>query len=93
MSIDEFKDNIRLKLKQKCEAYFNVKVRPNANISQIKEIMADGVARLDLKAKPIKGQANEELIRLLAKELAISKESIRILSGKSGRDKLVKILV
>lgn len=87
----EFFDEIKLKLKQKGEVYFNVKVRPNANVSQVKEVTDEGVVRLDLKAKPVQGRANEELIRFLAKELAIPKESIRILAGKSGREKLIKI--
>ena len=92
MSIDEFKANFSLKLKEKGEAYFNVKVRPNANISQIKDITADDVVRLDLKAKPVQGQANEELVRFLAKELAVSPVSIKIVSGKSSKEKLVKIV-
>lgn len=90
--VSTFLAMIKSKLLRTGEAYFNVKVRPNANVSQIKEITADEVVRLDLKAKPVQGQANKELIRFLAKELAISKESIRILAGKSGRDKLVKIV-
>jgi hypothetical protein len=89
----EFFEEIRLKLKKNNEAYFNVKVRPNSNVSQIKEVTAEGVVRLDLKAKPIHGQANEELVKFLAKELGVSKNNIKILSGRSGKEKLVKILV
>ncbi len=87
----EFIEETRLKLKQKGEAYFNVKVRPNAKISQIKEILADGTLRLDLKAKPVQGQANQELLRFLAKELAVSGTSIKIVSGKASKEKLIKI--
>lgn len=87
----EFFDKIRLKLKEKGEAYFDVKVRPNANISQIIGEMADGTIKIDLAAKPVKGEANEELIKFLAKELAVSVPSIKILAGKTGKNKLVKI--
>jgi uncharacterized protein (TIGR00251 family) len=87
----EFLDKIRLKLKEKSEAYFDIRVRPNANISQIIGEMTDGTVKIDLAAKPVKGEANQELIKFLAKELAVSAPSIKILAGKTGKNKLVKI--
>jgi uncharacterized protein (TIGR00251 family) len=91
MSIEEFKRNFRLKLKAKGEAYFDVKVRPSAGKSQIIAELDDETIKIDLAAPAEKGKANEELIKLLAKELAVSRASIKIVAGKSNREKLVKI--
>jgi uncharacterized protein (TIGR00251 family) len=84
-------DKIGLKLKEKGEAYFNVKVRPSAAISRIVEELADETIKIDLAAPAREGQANAELIKFLAKELAVSRASIKIVSGKTSRDKLIKI--
>ncbi len=87
----KFKDEIRLKIKEKGEAYFDVKARPGAAKSQIVDEMADGSLKIDLAAAPERGKANDELIKLLAKELAVSKASIKIVAGKTDKKKLVKV--
>jgi uncharacterized protein (TIGR00251 family) len=42
-------------------------------------------------APPVEGKANEALIALLAKVLGVSKSSVRIQRGGSGRQKLVQV--
>jgi hypothetical protein len=91
MSIEDFKQQLGLKLKAKGEAYFDVKVRPSAKISRIVAQLEDETLKIDLAAPAEKGKANEELIRLLAKELAVSRASIKIVAGKSERKKLLKV--
>lgn len=67
-----------------------VKVKPNARISQF-EALADGSWLAHLKAQPIDGQANAELIALIARHFACRKADVTIKSGASGRLKLVRI--
>lgn len=44
-----------------------------------------------LMAPPVEGAANEALIALLAQRLRLSKRSIRIVQGATGRQKIVEI--
>ena len=45
-----------------------------------------------ITAAPVKGKANKELIKLLAKELEISKSEIRILKGEKNKEKVLEII-
>ncbi len=46
---------------------------------------------LALHAPPVDGKANEELLRFLAKELALPRVRLRLLYGQTSRDKAVII--
>ncbi|MEY3221490.1 MAG: hypothetical protein RLZZ203_346 [Cyanobacteriota bacterium] len=67
-----------------------VKVKPNAKQQKIEEL-ADGSLSVHLKSPPVDGKANEELIKLLAKNFDVPKSSIRIKSGATSRQKLIEI--
>ncbi len=67
-----------------------VKVQPGAK--------RDGIAgewggrlKIQVKAPPEKGKANEAVIKLLAKSFGIQKSSVHIISGEFSREK--KVLV
>ena len=45
-----------------------------------------------LTAPPVEGAANEALIALLAERLGLPKRSISIVSGATGRQKIVEIV-
>ena len=67
-----------------------VKVKPNARVSALAQ--GEGgtwIARV--KAAPIDGKANEELIALVAGHFGCRKSAVSIKSGASGRMKLVRI--
>jgi hypothetical protein len=85
-------DRYKIILAQNSEVYLRVKVRPNAAKTQIKEIMADETIKIDLAAVPIKGRANQELIKFLAGEFTVVVDNIKIISGAGERLKLVKIV-
>jgi len=68
----------------------NVKVIPKASKSEVIGLEND-VLRVRLKAVPEKGEANEELIRLLAEYYGIPKSQITIVSGLKSRLKRVKL--
>ncbi|MHA1894594.1 MAG: DUF167 domain-containing protein, partial [Candidatus Helarchaeota archaeon] len=45
-----------------------------------------------LVSQPIKGAANKELIKILAKHFNVSKSKVTIIKGIKSKDKLVKII-
>jgi uncharacterized protein len=67
-----------------------VKVSPRSSKNEVIEI-AEGEYRVRLTAAPVDNKANEMLIRLLAKHFDVPKSSLRILSGKTAKVKLVEI--
>jgi uncharacterized protein len=67
-----------------------VRVKPHATVSAIEEA-PDGTLVAYLKARPVDGEANKELIALVAKRFGCSKAAVSIKSGASGRMKLLKI--
>ena len=67
-----------------------VRVKPNARASGLEQLDDDSyVARV--KAPPVDGKANEELIALLAEHFGVRKAQVTIKSGTAGRMKLVQI--
>lgn len=71
--------------------YLRIKVLPKSPQTELVAIMADGTIKIRLAAPPEKGQANQELIRFLSKELNVKKSQITIISGKTEPLKLIKI--
>ena len=51
----------------------------------------EGVWMAQLKAAPVDGEANKELIGLVAKHMGCRKADVSIMSGLASRLKLVKI--
>lgn len=67
-----------------------VKVKPNARVSTL-EPSGDGTWLAHIKAAPIEGKANEELIALVARRFQCRRSAVSIKSGASGRVKLVRV--
>ncbi len=67
-----------------------VRVQPGASKNEIQGFQ-DDVLRIKLTAPPVEGKANKALIALLADALRLSKSSITIVTGQSGREKLVEV--
>ncbi len=63
---------------------------PGARFAQIAGI-ADGRLRVHLRAGAHDGLANAELMRLLADLSAVPRSDVEIVSGASGRRKLVRV--
>jgi uncharacterized protein (TIGR00251 family) len=51
---------------------------------------ADAI-RLRLTAPPVDGAANEALIRFLAASLSVPRSAVELVSGRTGRTKLVAV--
>ncbi len=67
-----------------------IKVKPRASVSEFAQA-ADGTWVAKLKAPPIDGKANEELVGLIAEKFQCRKAAVTIKAGLSGRTKLVRI--
>lgn len=70
---------------------FEVKVRPGAAATRMKEMLENGVYKFDVAAAPEDGKANAELIRFLAEEFGVAKTNIEILSGQSSPLKRIRV--
>jgi uncharacterized protein YggU (UPF0235/DUF167 family) len=67
-----------------------VKVRPGARISTL-EPQPDGTFIAIVKAPPVEGKANAELVALVAKHFEVSKSSVSVKACAGARLKLVSV--
>lgn len=68
----------------------NIRVIPRASRSEISGLHGDAL-KVRIKAPPLDGKANSELLKFLAKQLKTPLRSLQILTGETGRNK--KILI
>ena len=68
-----------------------VHVIPGSKLNQIVGYMDDGSLKIKLKAKPVEGKANKELIKYLSEVLEIKTSEIEIDSGLNSRNKKISI--
>ena len=72
-----------------------IRLQPGAAVDRIEGWEADVEGRCVLKvrvsARPIDGEANDALIRLLAKSLGVSKSSVTVTRGGQSRSKMVVV--
>ncbi len=67
-----------------------VRVQPRSSRARV-EGVKDGALRVRLTAPPAEGEANAQLIEMLSKELGVRKSAIRIVKGRTSREKLVEV--
>jgi len=72
--------------------FLRIRVKPRARVSTLEQ-EPDGTWRARLKAPPVDGKANAELIKLVAEQFGCARSAVSIKSGAGGRTKLVKIEV
>ncbi len=65
-------------------------VQPRASKTEVVGRHGDAI-KIRVKAPPVDGAANEELIRFLAKRLKVPRRSIELVSGSSSRHKQIAI--
>lgn len=67
-----------------------VRVIANAKKPEVAEI-APGLLRVRVNAKPVNGAANVRLIEILAEHFQVPFSAIRIISGATSKDKVIKV--
>jgi uncharacterized protein (TIGR00251 family) len=69
---------------------FKVRVVPRASRSEIVG-EHDGAVRVRIAAPPVDGAANEELVRLLARRLGVSRSAVKITGGQTAKLKVISV--
>ena len=57
------------------------------------EGVIDGVLQVRVAAPPAEGAANEALVRMIARELAVGRLAVRLVSGATARRKVLGVRV
>lgn len=78
-------------LRQKGQAItFAVRVLPRASRTEVRGEI-EGAVKIALAAPPVDGAANQELIRFLARLLAIPTRQVAIISGLNAKNKVIEV--
>jgi len=76
-------------------AQFALRVQPRASRNAIAGIVSMGrqgdAVKLAVTAPPVDGKANQAVIEFLAELFRVPKSSITIVSGETGRNKLIAV--
>jgi uncharacterized protein (TIGR00251 family) len=84
--------NVLLKIAKNREFItFNIRVIPRSAKTEVAG-EHDGTLKIKLKAPPVDGAANEELVRFLSKSLNIPRSNIEITSGQTSRTKRIQMI-
>ena len=67
-----------------------VQITPNAPRSEIVGWLG-GRLKIKIKAPPVDGKANMELVRFLAEKFGVRQNSVHLLHGETAKTKLVEI--
>ena len=68
----------------------SVKVQPRSSKNEVVK-SADGTFKVYLTKAPTDGKANKALIDILAEYFKIKKSEIKIVSGKTSKNKIIEI--
>lgn len=68
-----------------------VKVQARASRTSVDGHMADGSVKIRLKAPPVGGAANEELVRFVSSILGVPGSAVRIVGGETSTRKTLQI--
>jgi hypothetical protein len=69
---------------------FKVRVQPRASRNELAGVF-EGALRVRLTAPPVEGAANEACRTFLAERLGVPRSRVEVISGHTGRNKLVRV--
>ena len=69
---------------------YNILVKPGSKKGPLVENLGDELV-VYIREKPHDGEANEALVKILAKYFKVAKTSIKITSGAKSRNKVIEI--
>lgn len=75
---------------QNSKQIFNVRVIPRARVNSI-TVDTDGTLRVHTTTAPTDGQANDAVIKMLAKHFDIPRSAIHIIRGHTSHNKVIEI--
>ncbi len=68
-----------------------LRVVPNAPESKIVGEYGDAL-KVKIKAPPLDGKANEEVVRFFARHYGVNKAAVKIIFGETSKDKMIEII-
>jgi uncharacterized protein len=71
-------------------ATFSVRLTPRGGLDRVDGVI-DGTLRARVAAPAVDGAANQALLRLIADELRVPRRSVRLVTGATGRTKLLAV--
>lgn len=69
---------------------FSVRVLPRSSRNEVIG-ESEGILRIKLTAPPVEGAANKALVEFLSDKLKVAKSRITILTGQTGRAKVISV--
>ncbi|MEA3266532.1 MAG: DUF167 domain-containing protein [Candidatus Fermentibacteria bacterium] len=76
----------------KSTVYVKVKVTPGRSRTEFCSLLGDGYSKINLKAKPVHGRANAELVKWISEQFGVRIDAVVIKSGKTYRRKTLKVI-
>ncbi|MBF0407231.1 MAG: YggU family protein [Candidatus Riflebacteria bacterium] len=68
----------------------SVHVVPRSSKNEISELLGEN-CKIKIKAPPVDGKANKEIVEFLAKAFSVPKKAVIILGGESSKSKRIQI--
>ncbi len=68
----------------------DVRVQPGASRDLFAEVLGERL-KICITSPPVEGKANKYLMTFLAKQFKVPKSRVQLISGKTGRNKRLKI--
>jgi uncharacterized protein (TIGR00251 family) len=75
---------------EKEQSKITAHIQPNASQNKVVGFQG-GVLQVRIAAPPVKGKANQELVKFLSSVLGVSKSNLTIEKGISGKKKIIAI--
>ncbi len=69
-----------------------IEVRVSTNSPKPSVEEKDGLLKVRVKAKPIEGKANAEVVELIAKHYSVKENQVTIVAGHQSKKKTVEII-
>lgn len=76
---------------QNSKQIFNIRVIPRARVNSI-TVDTDGTLRVHTTTAPTDGQANDAVVKMLAKHFDVPRSAIHIIRGHTSHNKVIEIL-
>ena len=79
-----------IRVKEKSRIYLNIRVHPRSRKQDITQIDSD-TYKVRVLAPPSKGEANKEVMKIIAAHFGLPVSLVQIVRGHASRDKVVAI--
>ena len=68
----------------------SIRLSPRASRDAIRGIR-EGALKIAVTSPPVENEANEHLVRLVAKKLSVPRSNVEIVKGQTSRNKLLRV--